>query len=167
MLRLATIEDAETIAAIHVRTWQTVYEGIIPAQHLASLSIQERANLWRRVISEWHGTVFLAVASHGEAGFISFGPSRDKDGKEKAEIYAIYVLPKFWHQGIGGELLEEAERRIKDNHFIAVTLWVLEKNAPARRFYEARGFRLDTSSKEETIGGLLLTELRYEKQCLT
>jgi hypothetical protein len=27
MVRLATIEDAETIAAIHVRTWQTAYEG--------------------------------------------------------------------------------------------------------------------------------------------
>ena len=151
MLRLATIEDAETIATIHVRTWQTVYEAIIPAQHLASLSIQKRANLWRRTISERHGTVLLALASHGEVGFISFGPSRDKDGNEKAEIYAIYILPKFWHQGIGGELLDEAERRIKDNHFIAVTLWVLEKNALARRFYEARGFRRDTSRKEETI----------------
>jgi GNAT superfamily N-acetyltransferase len=94
----------------------------------------------------------------------SFGPSRDKDGNEKAEIYAIYVLPKFWHQGIGGELLEGAERRIKDNHFIAVTLWVLEKNALARQFYEARGFGLDAARKEETIGGFLLTELRYEKR---
>ena len=164
MLRLATIDDAETIAAIHVRTWQTAYEGIIPARHLTSLSIQERANLWRKVISERHGTVLLAVAPHGEAGFISFGPSRDKDGDEKAEIYAIYVLPTFWHQGIGGELLEGAERTIKDNHFIAVTLWVLEKNALARQFYEARGFGLDADRKEETIGGLLLTELRYEKR---
>jgi GNAT superfamily N-acetyltransferase len=164
MLRLATIEDAETIANIHVRTWQTAYERIIPAPYLASLSIQERANLWRRVISEQNATVLLAVTPRGEVGFISFGPSREKDGNEKAEIYAIYVLPEFWNQGIGRELVEEAERRIKDSHFIALTLWVLEKNALARRFYEARGFRLDTSRKEETIGGLLLAELRYEKR---
>jgi len=164
MLRLATIEDAETIATIHVRTWQTVYEGIMPAKYLASLSIQERANLWRRVISEQRAAVLLALASHGETGFISFGPSRDKDGKEKAEIYAIYVLPEFWNQGFGRELLDEAERRIRDSHFIALTLWVLEKNALARRFYEARGFRLDTSREEETIGGLLLAELRCEKR---
>jgi GNAT superfamily N-acetyltransferase len=164
MLRLATIEDAETIATIHVCAWRTAYEGIVPAEYLASLSIQERANLWRRIISEQHATVLLAVAPRGEVGFISFGPSRDKDGNEKAEIYAIYVLPKFWHQGVGGELLEEAERRIKDNHFIAFTLWVFEKNALARQFYEARGFGLDADRKEETIGGLLLTELRYEKR---
>ena len=164
MLRLATIEDAEIIATIHVRTWQTAYEGIIPHQYLASLSVQERANLWRNAISKQHGTVLLAVASHGEAGFISFGPSRDRDGNEKAEIYAIYVLPAFWNQGIGRELLDEAERRIKDNHCIAITLWVLEKNALARRFYEAGGFGLDAARKEKTIGGLLLTELRYEKR---
>ena len=59
MLRLATIEDAEAIATIHVRTWQTAYEGIMPAQYLASLSIEERTNLWRRVISEQHGAVLL------------------------------------------------------------------------------------------------------------
>jgi ribosomal protein S18 acetylase RimI-like enzyme len=96
--------------------------------------------------------------------FYSFGPSRDKDGKEKVEVYAFNVLPQFWHQGIGRELLDEAERRVKDQHFLAFTLTVLEKNAQARRFYEARGFRLDGSRKEETIGGLLLTELRYEKE---
>ena len=144
MVRLATIEDAETIAAIHVRTWQTAYEGIVPAQFLAALSIQERANMWRIVISEHHGIVLLAASPHGEVGFISFGPSRDEDGREKAEIYAIYVLPQFWHQGIGWELLDGAERRLEGQHFVAITLWVLEKNAQARQFYVARGFRLES-----------------------
>ena len=164
MVRVATIEDAETIAAIHVRTWQVAYEGLVPATFLASPSIRERVNMWRTVISERLGSLLLAVAPHGETGFISFGPSRDQDGEQKAEIYAIYVLPQFWHQGIGRELLDEAERRLEDQHFIAFTLWVLDKNARARRFYEARGFRLDASRKEETIGGFLLTELRYEKR---
>jgi hypothetical protein len=76
-------EDAETIATIHVHTWQTAYEGVVPAQFL---------------------------------------------------------------------------------HFVSVTLWVLEKNAQARHFYEARGFRLDASRREEKIGGSLLTEVRYEKR---
>ena len=164
MIRSATIDDAEKIAAIHVSAWQSAYKGILPAQVHVSLSVEERVHMWRDVISEQHGTVILAIAPHGEVGFISFGPSRDKDGKEKAEVYAIYVLPQFWHQGIGRELLDEAERRLEDQHFIAFTLWVLDKNARARRFYEGGGFRLDASRKEETIGGFLLTELRYEKR---
>jgi GNAT superfamily N-acetyltransferase len=115
MLRLATIEDAETIATIHVCTWQTAYKAIVPAQFLAALSIQKRANMWRRVISEHHGTVLLASVNDSDVGFISFGPSRDHDGMEEGRdirIYAIYVLPKFWHRGIGRDLLKEAERRL-------------------------------------------------------
>jgi ribosomal protein S18 acetylase RimI-like enzyme len=163
MLRLATIEDADTIAVIHVRTWQSAYEGMVPAQFLASLSIQERAEMWRTIIAEHHGTVLLASVPDGQVGFVSYGPSRDEDGRQKAEIYAIYVLPQFSHQGIGGELLEEAERRLEGQHFIAFTLWVLEENAQARQFYEARGFRLDGGRRQEIIGGSLLTEVRYEK----
>ncbi|HEX6566875.1 MAG TPA: GNAT family N-acetyltransferase [Chthoniobacterales bacterium] len=162
MIRLAAIEDAEAIASVHVRTWQVAYEGIVPPEYLASLSILERANMWRRVVSEKRNTVLVASTSSGEVGFISFGPSREKDVKEKAEVYAIYVLAQFWNQGIGGELLEEAEQRLAD--FAAVRLWVLEKNAIGRRFYEARGFSYDGTRKEEAIGGSLLTELRYEKR---
>jgi ribosomal protein S18 acetylase RimI-like enzyme len=163
MVRLATIEDAETIAVIHVRTWQAAYGGIVPVQFLASLSIQERAEMWRTIIVKHHGTVLLACVPDGEGGFISFGLSRDEDGRQNAEIYAIYVLPQFWRQGIGGELLEEAERRLGGQHFIALTLWVLEENAQARQFYEARGFRLDGGRRQETIGGSSLTEVRYKK----
>jgi hypothetical protein len=58
--------------------------------------------MWRTVILEQYGAVLLAVAPDGEVGFISFGPSRDKDGKEKAEVYAISLrtssskVGSFW-----------------------------------------------------------------------
>ena len=61
MLRLATIEDAETIATIHVCTWQTAYKAIVPAQFLAALSIQKRANMWRS------GIDFFASVTRGYA----------------------------------------------------------------------------------------------------
>jgi hypothetical protein len=89
MIRSAKIDDAEKIAAIHVSAWQSAYKGILPAHVLVSLSVEERAHMWRDVISEQHGTVLLAIAPQGEVGWISFGPSRDEDGREKAEIYAI------------------------------------------------------------------------------
>jgi len=61
--------------------------------------------------------------------------------------------------------VQEVKSRFFNSHAPpAVTLWVLEKNVLARRFYEARGFVFDAARKEETIGGLLLTELRYEKR---
>ena len=43
-----------------------------------------------------------------------------------------------------------------------VTLWVLEKNIAARKFYEAMGFTLDGATKEVRIGTTLKT-VRYRK----
>jgi hypothetical protein len=91
MLCLAKIEDAETIAAIPVYAWQIAYEGIVPAQFLASLSIQERANMWRTAISEQRCTVILAIAPHGEVGFIPLARVETKTGRKRWK----YTLSTF------------------------------------------------------------------------
>jgi ribosomal protein S18 acetylase RimI-like enzyme len=41
------------------------------------------------------------------------------------------------------------------------TLWVLETNARARRFYEAGGWRGDGAVRQDEVDGVLLTDLRY------
>jgi RimJ/RimL family protein N-acetyltransferase len=45
-----------------------------------------------------------------------------------------------------------------------VTLWVLDSNARARRFYEAAGFRPDGAVKVDDSHGFVLRELRYRRQ---
>jgi ribosomal protein S18 acetylase RimI-like enzyme len=58
-------------------------------------------------------------------------------------IEQLYVLPEAQRRGIGTELLEIAKRASE-----RLQLWTFQRNAPARRFYEARGFAL----AEETDG---------------
>ena len=41
------------------------------------------------------------------------------------------------------------------------TLWVLDTNARAREFYERHGWSLDGNSKQQEIGELTVTEVRY------
>jgi GNAT superfamily N-acetyltransferase len=73
------------------------------------------------------------------------------DGKELAGIIAfregwidqLYVLPTAQRRGIGTELLDVAKAK-----FARLQLWTFQRNAQARRFYEARGFVL----VEETDG---------------
>ena len=57
LVRAATIEDARAIATIHVETWRAAYAGIVPAAHLAALSIDEREVRWRSILaaSSRHG----------------------------------------------------------------------------------------------------------------
>jgi GNAT superfamily N-acetyltransferase len=58
-------------------------------------------------------------------------------------IDQLYVLPMSQRQGIGSALLAVAQER-----FARLQLWTFQRNARARRFYEARGFVL----VEETDG---------------
>ena len=58
-------------------------------------------------------------------------------------IEQLYVLPEAQGQGVGTELLDVAKRASE-----RLQLWTFQRNASARRFYEARGFAL----VEETDG---------------
>ena len=42
-------------------------------------------------------------------------------------------------------------------------LWVLDTNIRARRFYEVAGWKPDGGLKTETLGDLLLSEVRYRR----
>jgi GNAT superfamily N-acetyltransferase len=58
-------------------------------------------------------------------------------------IEQLYVLPETQGRGVGTELLDVAKCASK-----RLQLWTFQRNARARRFYEARGFVL----AEETDG---------------
>jgi GNAT superfamily N-acetyltransferase len=50
-------------------------------------------------------------------------------------IEQLYVLPEAQGRGVGTVLLDVAKRAS-----VRLQLWTFQRNAPARRFYEARGF---------------------------
>ena len=51
-------------------------------------------------------------------------------------IDQLYILPEARGRGMGSSLLQVAKER-----FDLLQLWTFQRNAKARRFYEARGFR--------------------------
>ena len=59
-------------------------------------------------------------------------------GVHEGELTHLYVAPEAQNQGIGSALLEHAKAESPDGLY----LWVFQKNAGARRFYERHGFRL-------------------------
>ena len=65
------------------------------------------------------------------------GMANVKQHTDTLEIVELYVDPYFQHCGIGEKLLTEIEQGCVNN----ITLWVLEKNTIARRFYEKNGFQ--------------------------
>jgi ribosomal protein S18 acetylase RimI-like enzyme len=163
-IRPATVDDADAIAAVHVRTWQAAYANVLPASFLSSLDAGARAQRWRaNLATRPPAATFVAVAAN-VVGFAAVGP--DRGDPTCGEVYAIYVDPPYWSSGTGLALMRQAERHLAAAGFNQIRLWVLEENPRARRFYERYGFRLDGLTKLDTIGAdrpdaTLVVELRY------
>ena len=158
-VRPATAADVPAIAQIHVAAWRAAYRGHMPDAYLDALSIDQRRAMWASVVAR-AGPGHVAVL---ETGFCYYGPSRDgQDGA--AEIYALYVHPDAWRQGSGRALCEHAERHASTLELATMTLWVLEANEPARRFYERLGYAPDGAQRTNTrLIGTPLHEMRYRK----
>ncbi len=167
-IRRGTINDAARIAETHVRSWQSAYRGLIPQDYLDSLDPAQRL-AWRQQILasvNWAvGGVLVAEDESVLTGFADFGPTRDADGDPRliGEIRAIYVAPAAWGLGHGRELMTAALAGLTAVGYAEATLWVLDGNERARRFYEAAGFGADGTAKEYEGLGFTLPEVRYRR----
>lgn len=165
MLRNATIQDAQTIATIHVASWQAAYDGLLPEEFLDRLSVPQRAKFWRSILAESAGETWLAEENGRLLGFVNFGPCRDEDMDKEtvAEIYAIYLLPEAWGKGYGRALCQQALLSLKEAGFSEVSLWVLSENEGAIAFYERAGFEVDDATKTGQWDNVQLAEVRYRQ----
>jgi RimJ/RimL family protein N-acetyltransferase len=50
---------------------------------------------------------------------------------------------------------------LRASGFATASLWVLEDNPRARRFYEREGWRHDGAKREEEFLGVPISEVRY------
>ncbi len=164
VIRPAAPEDSRAIATIHVTSWQAAYEGIVPAQFLASMSIDQREGMWRERLEQGAPGTWV-IEEHGRVlGWISTGPSRDTGALSSTrELWAIYVDPKHWRRGVGQRLWGEAEHQLRRSGFSDVTLWVLQDNVRALAFYRSNGFVVDGIEKTIELGGTELVEIRLRK----
>ena len=159
----ATADDAHAIAQIQVEAWRAAYVGIVPDEHLASLSVDEREAMWREVIAAGQPELLLVRRDDRVIGWVSFGAARDKGAAaDVGELWAIYLDPPHIATGVGRALWLAARQRLAERGFTSAILWVLAGNARAIRFYERAGFSLDVgSAKCFTLGGREIEELRY------
>jgi ribosomal protein S18 acetylase RimI-like enzyme len=148
----AVPQDARAIAEIGVLTWRYAYKHILPAEYLASLSVDAREAGIRASLEQRRFDVLVARDPHSQdvIGFVAFGPSRDADPPPgDGEIYAIYVAPPAWSTGAGRQLCVAALERLRARGFRSASLWVFVENARALRFYRAMGFAVEPGSEKQ------------------
>jgi len=122
MLRQLKLEDMDAAA----RVVRTAFDQALPS--LAGLRTPEEDQWFFR--ERIFNTCEMWGAFDGAAmrGIIAF---------REGWIDQLYVLPEAQRRGVGKDLLQVAQ-----NAFDRLQLWTFQRNAPARRFYEARGFAL-------------------------
>jgi len=122
MLRQLKLEDMDAAA----RVVRTAFDQALPS--LAGLHTPEEDQWFFR--ERVFNTCEMWGAFDGAAmrGIIAF---------REGWIDQLYVLPEAQRRGVGKDLLQVAQ-----NAFDRLQLWTFQRNAPARRFYKARGFAL-------------------------
>lgn len=138
MLRHARPEDADTLAEILRTAMRDAMPGL-PELHTPA------EDLWfvREVVLPGQ-EVWVAESDGVVAGFTALGTREGVDFMEH-----LYVGPEHQRRGIGSELMARAKVRRP----AGFQLWVFQRNAGAREFYERHGLRLveltDGSGNEE------------------
>jgi GNAT superfamily N-acetyltransferase len=162
LVRLGTPHDALAIARVHVEAWQSAYRGHIPDAALDALDVTERAQTWIERLAVPHHGIRVVAGAGSVLGFCDMMRSRDADAEPgTAEVTAIYVQPASWASGFGRLLLDASMAAARRDGQHALTLWVLESNAPARRFYEHMGLAPDGATQILARAGHSLHEVRY------
>ncbi|MEV6760055.1 GNAT family N-acetyltransferase [Streptomyces sp. NPDC051105] len=161
-IRQAWPDDASAVAGVYVRSWQAAFAGLVPQHYLDAMDPSREEHEWKTRIADtrWPASGLLVAESEaGIVGFANFGPSRDTPAT--AEIGTLYAIPEVWGTGIGKQLMLATLTRLRQAHYAQATLWVLEDNKRARRFYEAAGWGADGTAVEDSTGGASLHKLRY------
>jgi RimJ/RimL family protein N-acetyltransferase len=163
-IRQAWPDDASAVAGVYVRSKQVAFAGLVPQHYLDAMDPSGEESRWKTHIAEtrWPTSgVLVAETAVGIVGFAGFSPSQETPAV--AEIGTLYAMPEVWGTGIGKQLMLATLTTLGQADYTQATLWVLEDNERARRFYEAAGWRADGAAVEDTTGGAALNKLRYRR----
>lgn len=168
LVRDAVAGDERQIAEVHVAAWRGGYAGLMPEEFLAGLSADAGAERWRRTLADPARPTHVLVAADVDTaeilGVATVGPSRDDDAPETTgELWGINLAPTHWGRGVGTALLGAAVDRLRTAGLDNATLWVVDGNVRARRFYERLGWTPDGATKIDNRDNLALHEVRYAR----
>lgn len=150
------------LGSLQARSYHDAYRGLLPNAFLNRVTAESRQSGCRERLRDEMNYIAILLVDKRPVGYMSLRfPS---DGQAEAgEITALYLLREYWGHGLGTRLIAWGLERLRDYGCTTAGLWVLEKNAGARRFYERQGFRPD-GQQRVILRGDEFVQLRYEKE---
>ncbi|QHW32983.1 GNAT family N-acetyltransferase [Paenibacillus rhizovicinus] len=162
VIRQALPADWFELGELQARSYHDAYRRLLPNDFLSKVTAENRQAGCRERLRDNQEYTAMLLVDNRAAGYISLGlpiDARSEDG----EITALYLLREYWGHKLGTRLMGWGMERLRERGCTTAGLWVLEKNAGARRFYERRGFRPD-GQQRVVMRGDAFVQLRYEKE---
>ncbi len=161
LIRRAELNDAAPIARVHVDSWRSSYQGLLPDAYLDTLSEIRVAASWSEILKRRNrsGATFVADAeAEGVVGFADCGPERG-GRPATGEITTLYLLDEWQQRGLGRRLVATAARHLAAGGAEHLAIWVLANN-DARGFYETLDGHPD-GERQIRFAGVELGEVCY------
>ena len=158
-IRDATEEDISTIRSLAREAWTEAYSDAVPES-----VIEDAVSEWyaeetmTRIIGDDEQVCLVTTDDDGQIVGFSHGATDNGEG----DVLRLYVAPDRWHEGIGTNLLEAMEERLREMGAETVQAMVLADNEIGNAFYEERGFE-KTGEAETQLDGDTRTENVYVK----
>ncbi len=131
-IRHAQPFDHGSIAAVQTESWRDAYAGVLPKEYLAGQLALDLERHWSRVDIQ-PGDVVLVAEEDGIVGFVAVWC------RPEPFVDNLHVKPPQRSKGVGSELMRAAARELISQDQTTASLWVLESNHRALRFYERLG----------------------------
>lgn len=155
--RFRETDDIDDVSRVYAQSWKSAYRGIVPQDYLNSIP----ENRWSEILLGELSNLWVVSDGKRIIGSSTYAPARDEKYNGWGEIISIYLLPSYFHQGIGTKLLRASMDGLFTMGYSDLYLWVLEDNQPARSFYEKNAFSFNGDVMQYVIGGKPLNEVRY------
>ena len=167
-IRLATADDAATLAGIGGRAWKLTYRGIVPDPVLdewiagaennwrTALGARDADAPWRAWVGERDGTV---------VGYLTTSPAKDEwlpPPPGAGEVTNLYVEPDVIGTGVGRALYEHGVADLRERGFDPLVIWAFRDNQRAQRFYQRMGLEVDAET-DWVLGGVPCPIVRFRR----
>ena len=138
--RLATTNDVDGIAALHADSWRRNYRGAYSDSYLDGDVLSDRRAVWSERFSAEDAATITIVAEDRDS-VVGFAHTiLDEHRELGALLDNLHVAHALKAQGIGSHLMAHSADGVLDARSgSGLYLKVLEQNAAAQAFYDARG----------------------------
>ncbi|MFL6723025.1 MAG: GNAT family N-acetyltransferase [Sphingomicrobium sp.] len=140
--RLATADDAETLAELGAHTFTQTFGHLYQPDDLEIFLQNHSPENWDKELSDPAFEVCVAEQDGKLVGYVKLGPPHlpFEPRGEAAELRQLYVVEEVKGQGVADALIQWVIERARDLGADNLYLSVFTENHRARRFYEKYDF---------------------------